>query len=428
MSLVEAAGVIRRRCPVVLVSRKWDKDMTHRQVSQFMASRRDAQIIQTMTLNDLEGHGWEERVAMVQERLRLAFAHYQSRGQLDPGTDESLFILHISDPQYGDPETDEWAFLTEIDIAKKVRVQLGTQHLHFLAITGGISYSGKPEEYRVASEKLRCLLEHLWPVAEDRLQRVLLVPGNHDVNLKLTAADHIDLHVQEKRIECPAGLPSASQGQHGVYGLAPFRDFAHQLTTDLRWRDSTDLCWVNDSFRHAAVRFYVLNSASAIHCGNPSVARIPSEALDRIADQVWDDRSFGIAISHHGPRGAADPDNVAYLDDWPKVSTFIRINGIRLLLHRHGHKWLARWQPLGAPGLSISMPTTTATHGSDVIRVMAPTTHVRGKKRPANERRGFNVIELIRSDGQVNAVTVSSYILHDRDPEVLEKKEFRILQ
>lgn len=417
MLLGEAVNTVGKQCPIVLVSQYWGEPTTHTRVEEVLALAKQVQFVRILILNDLVTDGWQKRVRAMREQLRLAIARDRRRGVLHLPSDAPIHILHLSDPQYGDPGEDGWAVQVEGEIAKSLRdIQ---PNIHFIAITGDISFQGHPNEFRIAEEKLGSLLTALLPNREDWRERVLLVPGNHDVNLRLAAADQITVNVREKKLS--RSNPKTVPADHRRYALQPFREFAWRLTGDPNWRDSEDLCWVNDSFRHLGLRFYLLNSAAAIHCADPKTAKTPSlELLTRSFDSVA--KLFGIALSHHGP-ASAGTGPIEALSNWPDVAKHLQLGGIRLFLHGHGHAWLAERFPLGA------LPTTPSEGRlteEEVLRIMAPTTHLNDKMRPDGAHRGFTIITLRRSNAMVHKAEVDSYKLHEGSPLPMERKSFSL--
>lgn len=417
MPLGEAVNTVGKLCPIVLVSQYWGQERTDLRVREVLALAKGIHFVQILILNDLVASGWEERVRAMREQLRLAIARHRRRGVLHLPDDAPIHILHLSDPQYGDPGEDGWAVQVEGEIAKSLRdIQ---PNIHFIVITGDISFQGHPNEFRIAEGKLGSLLTALLPNREDWRERVLLVPGNHDVNLRLAAADQTTVKVKDKKVSYSnrKNVPL----DHRRYALQPFREFAWRLTGDPNWRDSEDLCWVNDSFRHLGLRFYLLNSAAAIHCADPKTAKTPSlEFLARSCDSPA--KFFGIALSHHGPaRAGSEP--IEVLSNWPEVSKLLQICGIRLLLHGHGHARLAERFPIGA---LPAIPSEGRLTAEEVLRIMAPTTHLNGKLRPDGAHRGFTIITLRRSNAMVHKAEVDSYKLHEGSPLPMERKSFSL--
>lgn len=413
-TLAEAVNTIGKHCPVVLVSAQWDKDgRTEDRIRQVMPLAKETEFIQVLILNDLSEKGWERRLFAIRSQLKLAVARHRRQGSLDLDAGDTVYILHLSDPQYGDDGQDGWACMSEVEIVKQVKKTV--PDIHFLAITGDITFDGKPTDFQKASRKIGLLLEAFLPKVEDRHERLLLVPGNHDVNLKLTAADRVSFNFETNSIvESKKGAIS-SELRH--FGLQPFRNFAWQLTQDQRWIEPSDLSWFSDSFRHLGLRFFFINSVANLDCDNPSMANVGTGTSDTFSDAALaSDKLFGIALSHHGRESFQE----CGVEAWAQVSKIVQTCGIKLWLHGHGHARMVERLAIG-DGSSIAVQAG-ALENNQVLTVMAPTTHLKeGKKlRPVGERRGFNVIRIDRTNHHVRNVTVTTYRMSDEKPEQID--------
>lgn len=420
MGLADAVNIVGIRCPIVLVSQKWGESPTSARVQEVLALAKHVNFVQVLVLNDLLGRGWEKRVEGIQWQLRLSIASHRRRAVLDLPSDKPIHILHLSDPQYGDPGQESWAVQAEEEMVKSLRsIQ---PDIHFVAITGDITYQGHPKEFKTAKSKLGSFLSALFYGQQDWRERVLLVPGNHDVNLRLSAADQVTVKPSEKKLFCrkTKNIPYDLRR----YALQPFCEFAWELTGDPNWRDSTDLCWINDSFRHLGLRFFLLNSASAIHCADPKTAMTPS--LELLAKSCLPDKeSFGIALSHHGPIWAKQK-RIEGLSNWPGVSKSLQNCGVRLFIHGHGHERSVEKFPLGTPPPRPKDPSGGALTDDEFLRIMAPTTHLNEKKRADGAYRGFNFITLQRPGGIFDKVSVDTYKLDETRPSIVARQVFSL--
>ncbi len=414
-TLLDAFKIVEEKCPVVLVSQYWPETRTHRHISEALAGAKTVNLAGTLALNDLGRDGWEGHAASMLSQLRLVIARHRQQGALDLGESDPIRILHLSDPQYGDPSEDNLAFLVMKEISRYVLGDLRLK-IHFIAITGDITYSGQPGEFVTAEEKLKSLVKEILPNREDWRERLLIVPGNHDVDLLLTSADEIQYKFGD--LNPIVVTPGSTDISHRRYGLQAFRDFAWRLSGNPHWRDSNDLLWTNDSFRHLGVRFYMLNSAAVIDSRSPKNYEIPITALDNlVGNHSSDEGLFGMVLAHHGPIATGMNAREA-IQNWPQVSKSIQNTPIRMFIHGHGHARLADVVSLTSEA-KFRKVEGKLDHG-EMLRVMAPSTHIKVENEDVNakpvEPRGFNLITLNRSYGKVESVDVDSYELTDGSP------------
>jgi UDP-2,3-diacylglucosamine pyrophosphatase LpxH len=406
MFVSDALAIIGKRSPVVLVSREWNSDQTHSQITKALAEAKEIKFIATMMLNNLIEADWENYAASMRFQLIAAIGRERRTGFLDLAANASVCILHLSDTQYGDPSSEEWAAYVEDQIAQFL-LRDGQREIHFIAITGDISFSGEIDQYEKAEKKLTKLIQRFLPNRSDWRERILLVPGNHDVNLRLAAADKINIKIENTNLSIKNRPTALTKYPHRRFALAPFRDFASRLTGDPRWRDSDELNWINDSFRHIGLRFYLLNSTSTIDCDHPKKAGFLHEAIDELgSDDLIHEQPFGIAFSHHGAPEITDTaDDI--LSNWAKVAPFLTTRGVRLFIHGHGHERKVDRFDLSEQTTRLARRGTLGDR--EILRIMAPTTHLNEKLRPEGEVRGFNLITLCRTHGKVTSVKVESY-------------------
>ena len=115
-TLQEAFKVIEGKCPVVLVSQYWIEPRTHLHISDALAGAKHVVLAGTLALNDLGRDGWEGHAVSMRSQLRLVIARHRQQGLLDLGENDPIRILHLSDPQYGDPGEDNFSFVVEKEI------------------------------------------------------------------------------------------------------------------------------------------------------------------------------------------------------------------------------------------------------------------------------------------------------------------------
>lgn len=422
MPLSEAVRTIPSSVPIVFASGRWHEEATIRVIREVLADAKDANFVQILILDDLTKDTAPLKIRAMREQLRLAIAKAQRYTQLSVGDEEPIHILHLSDPQYGDPDTDGWAGFTEEQTARFLYDLC--PRLHLVAITGDITYQGLPSQFDVARSRIGTLLTKFF--GKGGQERLLLVPGNHDVNLRLAAADCVDFDFESGRPVFREG--SCTPTGQRRFALEPFARFAWELTGDPRWLSAGDLCWVNESFRHLGLRFIVLNTVSELDCSSPARATLPLETLRSLVPSPREpDRLFSIALAHHGPASTpAGPDDIT-VANWQDVGSFLQVAGVRMFVHGHGHERRVErlgWD--GAPAMVGGRPADGQLGQDEFLRVMAPTSHVGSQRRPDGAPRGFNLITLERHERQVQRVKVQTFALDRGRPVGNARAEFTI--
>lgn len=398
LALKDVLDKIGDKGPIILVSNKW-KEFNNIKTANILNNTIDSPVIHFLAWSEFYDEtskkiAHPDVVKTTNIKIFNELNKYHKRSNLKIGADEPINILHISDTQFGDKETDTGSFLLDSAIGNFLRKN--HIELHFLIITGDISFSGKPSEYKMALDWFKSFLDQLWP-NQDMRERLLIVPGNHDVNLNLCAADKYKYDFESKKL-VELGDEAKSKHDYRQFGLAPFMKFAYELTGDQNWIEyKNNLCWLSDRFLHLGLLFYHLNSVAEIDSEQPQKSSLLKSAMDRMTKQSisYSDEGkqiFNILISHHGKASV----ELNGYENWDEIKNFLEVNSSNLLIHGHGHAWKGH----------------TLQEGEniyDMLNVMAPSTHAGGKIRPANERRGFNLIELKRRNHEVTDVHAQPY-------------------
>jgi hypothetical protein len=316
-----------------------------------------------------------------------------------PADDKPVRILLLADLQYGDPHTSASAVFDENWIVRALKRDNLVPDLVVLA--GDISYSGSPDEYQLARKKLdSSLFQYMWgqSEAEKMRDRIIVVPGNHDVNLRFSACSQYDWNRDSRSWSARAGNPVDAQG----YALEPFKKFAHELTGSRSWELHRGGSYVDRRFEHIGLRFYLLNSVANLTVGNPTQAEFGASQIEEINMSLGSDdcpdNYYNVAVSHHGIQ-AGNPKAIQMFD-WENVGKqFFTFHKIQLWMYGHYHK--PQVVPIDDQLKGIQAPTL--------------------KIRPAESvRRGFTLVELLRTGNKVSDRNVYFYQLDDSG--VLEKE------
>jgi UDP-2,3-diacylglucosamine pyrophosphatase LpxH len=350
----------------------------------------------------------KSRMNALRDKLLFELDRWHGRSCFRPKPDDTIRILLLADVQFGDPATDPAAPFAEHLIARALRRDGTLPDL--IAIAGDVSHSGRPDQFAIAEERFAIdLMGQLWRNnnVDNFRDRIVLVPGNHDVNLRFSACDNRKFNLSKNTLDDDTKPVTWKKSYpylfHHDYAIEPFRRFARRLTKDRNWEDSSDLSWVDRRFLHCGIRFFVLNSVVKLNATNPDKACLNEDTLSDISRSLGADDPesiFSIALSHHGLRPEGGSVDEKAVDDWSSVGCdFFFMHRIRLWLYGHYHKFAAR---------SIN---DEPFDNSPLWLLQTPTSRI------GTSTRGFCLLELSRTDGKVMDANVHYYVLENNNAE-----------
>lgn len=435
MSFYEALEKVGSDAPIVLVSTKFNQKGTVVRISEALRRNKQVSIVQTFDLSLLQNVDNDETCSADETKINVAEVYnsiltvsVKKKLVEKIAHDDDIHILHISDPQYGDPGTDEWSYFLENDISDFLKDNF--PKIDFVAITGDVAFSGSREEYDIATCGLKKLMPRVIGMdMKSSIERLIVVPGNHDVDFRFSSVPDLKMSFTSGKVHALHDLTD-DKTVTSEYGMIPFRRFAYELTNNHNWITASDLNWINDNFTHLGLRFVLFNSAENISCNSPTVPNVAPFFTERLSKTTFvePNKYFTIAFSHHGPIDPDYPEGVEALEgDWPNLSNFLRQSKVRLWLHGHGHRRLTIPFPFGLVNsrdlgkLKKSVADTAETpyflKKAEFVRVMAPTSHLGEDLCHEGEKKGFNVIKLSRDKARVRLVEVFHYDLTDNGPK-----------
>lgn len=210
-----------------------------------------------------------------------------------------LSDLHLSERREHETNNIIRTLLSDI----KNRVQSESMNNLYIAITGDLTYSGKKEEFEIVRDFIKTLDERLSP------EKILLVPGNHDLDWGSHATSNRDLMedlIQRgeegiKRVE--DRFHKTSDLKELMVGMQNYYDFIRSIGQDFSNFPYSLYGFNMEKFK---INFIGLNSAYLFSKKYPYYGYIGLTQIDdatNLADDVGaldqDFRIFNITMFHH---------------------------------------------------------------------------------------------------------------------------------
>lgn len=228
----------------------------------------------------------------------------KSKGEVtfSPNQVNDISILHISDLQFGDKKTSK----TLNGICHSISSYVGK--IDLLIITGDIAMRGNREEFKEGLEFLNLLRDNLWPglPENEKMERTIVIPGNHDFDLRTTLLDCFDVkNMQDAEgnvirqldldyISKQLNNPNIDLNISNPFGLQAYREFAFRLTHRKEYLYSS-LDFVDKRFANWGICFYCLNSVGKITAKETNKVFLEKNS-DRL---VTPKDTLAIALCHH---------------------------------------------------------------------------------------------------------------------------------
>lgn len=394
-----------RAAPVFLISVSWENNKMIPKLNMINQCR-GVEVLRYLTWDEFTRASKKPipnmDLAALRAKVLYDLAIWHEKSTFHVNDDESIRILILSDLQYGDPHTSTYSVLDEQWIGRALNQDSLLPHLVVLA--GDIAYSGDPHEYQLARLTLdNNLFQFMWGKgqAEKMRDRIIVVPGNHDVNLRFSACNLFNWERNEKKWtkrtlpSIGGSTPAPTQSESECdYSLEPFLKFAHGITGSKAWEVHNKSSHVDRRFEQTGLRFHLFNSVSEMHTQNPTNADFSSKAISSMSRSLGNNDKpedfFNIAISHHGIQ--IGNTKSVQMKDWETIGRqYFKKEEIRLWTFGHYHKAAFNLIEDGRLGL-----------------VQTPTLKIRPNE---SAPRGFTLVELIRSTKKVTNVNVHFYEL-----------------
>jgi predicted phosphodiesterase len=409
-----------RTIPVILVSQNWGKEQVTLEFTKQLhiaiqrnQDNHNASYIEIITwiawskfkeasetTKSMNPEDASESMQNLRRELSDALGSFYKPSAFTLKENEDIKILLLSDLQFGDPHTAATSSENNarklVDYLKEIQVQP-----ELVLLAGDISYSGCPLEFKMAENWLNNLFASIFlgPRPDPRqvssciMDRLILVPGNHDVNFRLLAGNQYDYAWE---VDPDSGRKKGEgftkrekdTASYQDYGLEPFRRFAYKMIGQREWRNPELLPeWIDYRFVRYGLRFFGFNTVSKLDMkeGKPSIAMNENESSKKAPEY------FSIAISHHGVK---PPDAKGEsVDNLKNIKDAFFSNNIKLWIFGHYHHY------------HVGKIQDTPPKNDLVKTVSLPTLRINNDEYP----RGFCILELERQQHKVIKASICHY-------------------
>ncbi len=401
--------------PIILVSGSWVDESGN--PNEYILRVPDFKnVISVIAWNSFNQEGTNEQLS---KKIFYKFCKYNNL-LVDTGKDY-IDILHISDLQFG----GNIAGAASND-NKRIANFLSEENIlpDIIVISGDIAETGKKNEYAIATTWIENLSKELWNVSHERnlpdelRNKIIIVPGNHDYDISIAAADHYDFVFNAKEIN-KFSKTSNKRSDNQKLGFYNFMQFAFKITKNNNWLSFMEKAvHENNIFSDWGIRFVLLNSAykmSSESCENrfdnfySDLSELNDDELNCDKKLKVDGKNIYNILIMHNPPAFFRKDCAKGEQSWNKFQTIIEDNHINLILYGHRH--------------SIEKMTDLNGNGGKYCNhakcISAPCVRLASSSRSEDSSRGFNIIRLKKKDGVI--IDVSARYFQIVAAEITEK-------
>lgn len=391
-----------KNVPIILISSKWEIFKTPAMISKLC---RFNNIVMCLGWDDVSASaGSTNADGYILNQISTEIGKFYKYTDVVKADNDKITILHLSDIQFGDKSTDPSSVFTNYDIVTHLSDLNKVPDI--IVITGDIASHGLWSEYEEAYTWLEDFCKNLWSNNVNWGERVVIVPGNHDVDYLACLPDEYEWDYSDKNFtENKSIVKKTSTDLYHKKSMIDFARFMRVVTGDITYLDEYDnLYRVNEKFLNWGIRFYELNTAQDVSPYTPRKIEIRKNNFNKLKKNTLKFESkdiYNIIVSHFGPEdiGYRQSDSEK-TKKWDTMRTFIESAKVNMYMSGHVHRSEIRCLGDNGPGARFSR---------DVIVSTASTCSLSADGRPPEEYRGFNVLELHREDGVVKKVSGYEY-------------------
>ncbi|WP_417790720.1 metallophosphoesterase family protein [Terasakiella pusilla] len=435
--LLQAVGAMRARFPIFLISGKWDEVVQNTELREVL---RKQEIIKLWSLPELfkahkAGHLDQYRHDIFQAGKPRQYGDQPSifsNNFPTKGDDETINLLHISDTQFC-PEMENKHLFDYRALAMSIKEELNGQKVDLVILSGDVVERGLPSEYELAKKHLfkfiNLLTEGDWTLPSKRL---IVVPGNHDLNMALANSRRIGIDSSKKlRLNTKEILKEASDIERfNQYAFDPFWQFAKEITGSSESPNELQRRLWNQDFAYLGLLFLTLNTSKTIGGDGWYVPNVLETDIENAADEftklarhgkefgLWDVKDLikiGILhhpISHAGTEPSKNPKEQITNSELFKDQINNGVLGLNFVCCGHVHK---KW----ASSFDL------ADNPKNLLQLCSSTLLLKPNKRPEDSFRGCNLISLKRKEKRLESLLNIPFEIGRGQPHVDTKNVMR---
>jgi len=303
--------------PVYIISADWQKVMLEKKNEKISQLLRNGQILAILSWKNIETELANNSTSS-KDFAQTSWIVYNDLCDDKIADDESLLVLQISDLEFGNPEQNPFIKVAREDFLNDIREdmnQLGNKkYIDFLVICGDITFNGSKEQFDKAKDWLSVFTGELIREGGDKRKRILMVPGNHDINLSSLLGNYrsILFNKDKKKFVIDDNDPVNSLYTH--IGFNNYAHFLHDITLENSMLLDPGKPVICRRFENIGVNFILLNSINFTGDMQHSY-KMDDEYISGILKEA---RNMGpdvcnIVVSHVAPEkiNAGDPTSTA---------------------------------------------------------------------------------------------------------------------
>jgi predicted MPP superfamily phosphohydrolase len=401
--------------PIVMVSQYWNtieapvSDMIryvqNYNIATFLAWEKRSKIISNKSAE------LKELTQKWRQDIRLGLARYKKYTVNKLDDDESVWMVHAGDFQFGAQE-DSSIFGDDARLANIILTHTDCQPPKLIFVCGDVAEHGKYEDYDKAEIWMNNFLDILYKKKPQG--SIFFTNGNHDCNFSAFAKYHCNCMFDSSskcKLEIKQKIENMADTEKAAYEhdkrtdrfnktiYLEFIDFIRKYIPKNLFEKAASFNYVYDYFVPWGIRIICINTVDKISLSNKDGIGINEEKIKEIGQYCLNNKPenlFTILMSHHGPHELGYLKQSEEENKWPIMENLLRDIGVNLWLTAHRHEYAKE-------EIMINLPKGKK---KKMIYLATGTIRLPNNRRPEDAKKGFNIIELKRRGDSINSVRI----------------------